>query len=82
MFTKKGKSTDITTFDIQTQLFIAIIMDVLMRAIMLNPKKYNPFDVEGCVGITYDFDDFYFYKIIDNLVKIFPNIQILILKNR
>lgn len=61
------------------QIYTAIVFDLNMRSLMLNPYCYNPFNVEGCIGITYKFEK---DKMLSNLVctlsKQFPKIQILI----
>lgn len=82
LYVSSYKDIDIETLNVEIQIYIGIMFDILMKAIMLNPKNNNPFNVEGCIGITYPFNIFYKNKLIDNITKIFPNVQLLVLNEK
>lgn len=75
----KNKWIKISDLDKDVLIYIAIIFDLNMRCIMLNPNHKNPFGIEGCVGITYRFlNKNKLFELANIINKQFPRFQILI----
>ena len=65
--------------DVNDMIFVAIVFDLNIRVLILNPKLKTPFNVGGCVGITYKFNnDKKFFDLISLLSKQFNKVQFLI----
>lgn len=75
---KSGKRISVKSLNEDEQIYLMIIFDLNMRAIMLNPDYLDPFSVSGCVGITYKFDDSKKNKLLNIINKQFSKLQILI----
>ena len=79
MLVKNDKMIELSKIDVNDMLFVAIVFDLNIRALILNPKSKNSFNVNGCVGITYKFDnDKKFFDLINILSKQFNKVQFLI----
>lgn len=79
MVYKKSNFYKLSQIDKDERIYISIIFDIIMRCLILNPLKPNPFQVDGCIGITYKFrQKKLFNKLINCLCKQLPNVQFLI----
>lgn len=79
-FVSKNKTMiQLSNISKDNKIFFAILFDLNMRCLMLNPHNKSPFKVEGCVGITYKFEKNNLLTTLSCLLsKQFSKIQILI----
>lgn len=65
--------------DDKEKLMVAVVVDVYMRALMLNSNYMeNTFDTEGCIVFSYEFGKDMMKKIVNNIRQSFPNVQLII----
>jgi len=65
--------------DADEQMFIAILLDVNMRSLILNVSIMdNVFESEGCVVISYNFDKTLINPLVNNIHECFPKLQLIV----
>lgn len=62
----------------ELQIYLMIVFDLNLRSLILNPFDKNPTNADGCIGITYNFNEKLKTKLLNILCKKFNNLQILI----
>ena len=74
---RKNDIKKISDLNKEDKIYIAVVLDIHMRVLMLNPNSKNIFNEEGCIGFTYQFDSKRLNNLTNLLHKKFKNFQLL-----